>query len=152
MTYSPDKHREELFFLDNFNVDRVFNTIQRADYVILYYIQSRKEAAPDEKVYLAALAEAMHLSVNQLSKAVGKLQDKGYVIWQTDDEAGRTYVELTSRATELMAAERSWIKRCYEDIRTEIGDEELARTAQNLQRIATILRENKDSAAVQEEQ
>lgn len=144
MTYMPERHREELFFLDNFNVDRVFNTIQRTDYVFLYYIQSRKEAAPDEKVYLSDLAEAMNLRIPQVSKAIGQLQDKGYVMWKTDDAAGRTYVELTSKATELMAAERAWIKRCYEAIRAEIGDDELARTAQNLQRIAAILRENKD--------
>lgn len=147
MTYRPESHREELFFLDNFNIDRVFNTIQRADYVFLYYIQSRKEAAPEGKVYLSDLAEAMHLKMPQVSKAVGQLQDKGYVMWETDDAAGRTYVELTSRATELMASERAWIKRCYEAIRAEIGDEELARTAGNLQRIAGILRENKDSEA-----
>lgn len=140
----PANHREELFFLDNFNIDRVFNTIKRADYVFLYYIQSRQEAAPGEKVYLTDLAEAMGLRIPQVSKAVGKLQDKGFVTWKTDDEAGRTYVELTTKAVELMAAERRWIKRCYERIRAEIGDDELARTAQNLQHIAAILRECKD--------
>ena len=31
-------HPEEWFFLHNFDADRVFNTIQRADYQILYYI------------------------------------------------------------------------------------------------------------------
>lgn len=146
MTYNPDSHREELFFLDNFNIDRVFNSIKRADYVVLYYIQSRKELEPEQKVYLADLAEAMHLRIPQVSKAVGKLQDKGYVEWKTDAEAGRTYVELTTKAVELMAAERDWIKRCYERIRAEIGDEELSRTATNLQHIATILRECKDDA------
>lgn len=32
-------HPEEWFFLHNFDADRVFNTIQRADYLILYYIK-----------------------------------------------------------------------------------------------------------------
>lgn len=139
-------HHEELFFLDNFNLDRVFNTIKRADYLVLYYIQSRREAAPEQKVYLSDLAEAMEVRVVQISKAVEKLQEKGFVMWKTDAEAGRTYVELTSKAVELMAAERSWMKRCYERIRTELGDEELARTAESLHRISTILKESRDDA------
>ena len=36
----------------------------------------------------------MGLKVTELSKAVEKLQDKGFVAWKTDREAGRTYVEL----------------------------------------------------------
>lgn len=60
-----------------------------------------------------------------LSKAVEKLQDKGLVAWKTDREAGRTYVELSSKAVELMAEERDFMKRCYARLRTELGDEEL---------------------------
>ena len=107
------KHPEEWFFLHNFDVDRVFSTIRRTDYLVLFYIKMRQESHPDEKLYLADLAAEMGVKVTELSKGIEKLQDQGYVRWLTDREAGRTYVELTSKAVELMAEERDFMKRCY---------------------------------------
>ena len=115
-------HPEEWFFLHNFDADRVFNTIQRADYLILYYIKMEADQHPEQTIYLADLAAVMGLKITELSKAVEKLQDKGLVAWKTDREAGRTYVELSSKAVELMAEERDFMKRCYARLRTELPE------------------------------
>ena len=140
MSVELKHHPEEWFFLHNFDIDKVFSTIQRADYLILYYIkmQAEQHVFPFNlqdsrrgcrqgscKVYLADLAAVMGLKVTELSKAVEKLQDKGFVAWKTDREAGRTYVELSSKAVELMAEERAFMQRCYARLRAELGDEEL---------------------------
>ena len=118
MSVELKHHPEECrFFLHNFDIDKVFSTIQRADYLILYYIKMQAEQHPDSKVYLADLAAVMGLKVTELSKAVEKLQDKGFVAWKTDREAGRTYVELSSKAVELMAEERAFMQRCYARLR-----------------------------------
>lgn len=147
MKMEPMKqHPEEWFFLHNFDLDRVFNTIQRADYLVLFYIKMQQEAHPDEKLYLADLAAAMGVRVTELSKGIEKLQDSGYVSWKTDREAGRTYVELTSKAVELMAEEREFMKRCYARLRTEVGDEELRRTVTTLQHLTGILKEERENA------
>ena len=140
------KHQpEEWFFLHNFDLDKVFSTIQRADYLVLYCIKVQQAEHPGEKVYLADLAAAMGLKVTELSKAMEKLQDKGYVVWQTDREAGRTYVELSSKAVELMAEERGFMKRCYNRLRTELGDEELGRAVKLLQHVSAILKEEREA-------
>ena len=123
------QHQGEWFFLHELNVDKVFSTIQRADYLILYYIKVEQEAHPGEKIYLADLAAAMGLRVTELSKGIEKLQDSGFVTWKTDREAGRTYVELSSKAVELMAEEQALLQRCYRRMRAELGDEELRRAA-----------------------
>ncbi len=47
---------------------KVFSTIQRADYLILYYIKMQAEQHPDSKVYLADLAAVMGLKVTELSR------------------------------------------------------------------------------------
>lgn len=147
MKMEPMKqHPEEWFFLHNFDLDRVFSTIQRADYLVLFYIKMQQEAHPDEKLYLADLAAAMGVRVTELSKGIEKLQDSGYVRWKTDREAGRTYVELTSKAVELMAEEREFMKRCYARLRTEVGDEELRRTVTTLQHLTGILKEERENA------
>ena len=139
------KHQpEEWFFLHNFDLDKVFSTIQRADYLVLYCIKMQQAEHPGEKVYLADLAAAMGLKVTELSKTMENLQDKGYVVWQTDREAGRTYVELSSKAVELMAEERGFMKRCYNRLRTELGDEELGRAVELLQHVSSILKEERE--------
>ena len=137
-------HPAEWFFLHNFDVDRVFSTIQRADYLVLYYIKMQQEDRPDEKLYLSDLAKAMGIKVTELSKGIEKLQDNGYVRWLTDREAGRTYVELTSKAVELMAEERDFMKRCYARLQAEVGDEELHRTVSTLQKLTGILKEERE--------
>ena len=125
------KHPEEWFFLHNFDVDRVFSTIRRTDYLVLFYIKMRQ----------------MGVKVTEPSKGLEKLQDQGYVRWLTDREAGRTYVELTSKAVELMAEERDFMKRCYARLRTELGDEELRRTVDTLQHMRDILKDERERGA-----
>jgi len=137
-------HPEEWFFLHNFDADRVFNTIQRADYLILYYIKMEADQHPEQTIYLADLAAVMGLKITELSKAVEKLQDKGLVAWKTDREAGRTYVELSSKAVELMAEERDFMKRCYARLRTELGDDELRRAVDIMQKVTAVLQEERE--------
>ena len=136
-------HPEEWFFLHNFDLDRVFSTIRRADYLVLFYIQTRQESSPDAKLYLTDLANTMGIRVSELSKGVEKLQDQGYVRWLTDRDAGRTYVELTSKAVELMAEEQQYMKRCYARMQAEVGEEELRRTVNSLQKILQIFKEER---------
>ena len=113
MSVELKHHPEEWFFLHNFDIDKVFSTIQRAD-----------------------------------SKAVEKLQDKGFVAWKTDREAGRTYVELSSKAVELMAEERAFMQRCYARLRAELGDEELHRAVSTMQSVTTILKDEREHSGV----
>ena len=136
------KHPEEWFFLHNFDVDRVFSTIRRTDYLVLFYIKMRQESHPDEKLYLADLAAEMGVKVTELSKGIEKLQDQGYVRWLTDRDAGRTNVELT-----IKAVERDLMKRCYARLRTELGDEELRRTVDTLQHMRDILKDERERGA-----
>ena len=148
MSVELKHHPEEWFFLHNFDTDKVISTIQRADYLILYYIKMQAEQHPDSKVYLADLAAVMGLKVTELSKAVEKLQDKGFVAWKTDREAGRTYVELSSKAVELMAEERAFMQRCYARLRAELGDEELHRAVSTMQSVTAILKDEREHSGV----
>ena len=135
MSVELKHHPEEWFFLHNFDIDKVFSTIQRADYLILYYIKMQAEQHPDSKVYLADLAAVMGLKVTELSKAVEKLQDKGYV-------------ELSSLAVVLMAEERAFMQRCYARLRAELGDEELHRAVSTMQSVTAILKDEREHSGV----
>ena len=49
------QHQGEWFFLHELNVDKVFSTIQRADYLILYYIKVSRRHAPAKNSILPTL-------------------------------------------------------------------------------------------------
>ncbi|MCD7750731.1 MAG: MarR family winged helix-turn-helix transcriptional regulator [Lachnospiraceae bacterium] len=130
----------EAFFLNEFNIDRLFQGIERGDYIFLYYIQMCLDRTPDsDLVYLSDLADAIHLNVTELSKAIERLQDKGYVLWKTDAALGKTYVVFTSKTIELMADEKKRITKCYEAIVQEIGMGELAGVVITLKKIRDII-------------
>lgn len=130
-------HNPEAFFLENFNTDKIFTVVERADYPFLYYIKTC--ADENGRTYLSALSEAMKMEIPALSRQIERLQGKGYVIWQTDHTAGRTYVQLSSKAVELMYEERRRMSEGYEKILEEIGPEELERTVRTMRKISRIL-------------
>ncbi len=140
-TDAPKSTGAEAFFLEYFNVDRVFRGIDRADYIFLYYIQLCKDQNPDrELVYLSDLSAAMKLDVTEISKAIERLQDRGYVIWKTDASQGKTYVLFTSKTVEMMADEKKRIMNCYQAIVQEIGMGELGATVMTLRKIMDIIK------------
>lgn len=131
---------EETFFIENFSVDTIFRTIERADYFFLYYINLYQSHCEDgEKVYLSELSGMTGIKIPELSKAMEKLLDKGYILWETDTAAGKTYVELTSKAIELMREQRQRMEKGYRLLLDELGKEELKKTVQSMKRIYTII-------------
>lgn len=130
----------EDFFIKGFDIDRIFDSIGRADYLFLYYIDVCGEKdGGSSKVYLTRLAEEMKLTIPQVSKAVRQLQEKGYVEWKMNEEKDRTYVELTQTAVELMHDERERMKNYYTLIKEEIPQEELESTINTIKKIGRIL-------------
>ncbi|MDD2958538.1 MAG: MarR family transcriptional regulator [Lachnospiraceae bacterium] len=144
----------ENFFFSSTNVDRLFNMMERADYVFLYRIRKLSQETEDQKkVYLADLSENMHLSMPETSKAVQHLQDKNYLIWETDSEKQRTYVELTGSALKLMDTQRECLLHAYDEISSQISGEDLKQMLYTMHRVAEIIRkeiENKVPAGAGE--
>lgn len=44
-----------------------------------------------------------------------------------------------------MAEEHDFMKRCYERLRTELGDDELRRTVDTMQKVTAILKEERSA-------
>lgn len=128
----------ELFFLRNFNMDRVYGAMERVDFLPLYTIRTCAERS-GPRVYLSALSEEMGLSVPEVSRMIERLQDKGYVVWKTDLSEGKTYVELTSKSVELMNDIHDIMSEGYRRIRDEISPEELAQMTRTMKRVTAIL-------------
>lgn len=132
--------KAEEFFLENFNVDRIFNSINRVDYFFLYYIRCLEQKSKSGKgVYLSELSAEMNIPMPELSKAVKSLQDKGYVCWEINDERNKTYIYLTNSAVELMNDELLRMKQFYNIIRSEIDDNDLKITLKTMKKISQLI-------------
>lgn len=132
----------EQFFLENLNVESVFNIIERADYVFLYYIrQCMKESEIEDGVYLSELAEKMKLSIVDTSRAAKNLENKGYVTWKLDESKEKTYLMLTNKAVELMQSQRRKLLEAYQKITEGIRKEDLEVTMLTLSKIRFLLEE-----------
>ena len=134
----------EDFFVQTFDVDKVFSSVKRADYLFLYYIEHCSKSSQHESgAYLWELAEMMNMSITDISKAVTKLHDKGYVEWKTNAEKSKTYVELTKTAHRLMEEERDYMKRCFDEIEAEIDTDELSAMIKTMRKVGEIIKKNR---------
>lgn len=134
----------EDFFIQTFDVDKVFSSVKRTDYLFLYYIEHCSRNSQHESgAYLWELADMMNLTIPEISKAVQKLHDKGYVDWKTNAEKSKTYVELTTTAHRLMEEERDYMKRCFDEIEEQVAPEELSAMIETMQKVVGIIKKNR---------
>lgn len=130
----------EEFFLQRLNTDRVFNTVDRADYAVLHAIaQCQSASRPTNRAYLYQLSEQMNLPIPSISRAIRRLQEKGYVTWKTDDELGRTYVKLTGIAAELMQDMKNSLRDYCVEIVNTVDSKDLETTLRTVKQISDII-------------
>ena len=134
----------EDFFLNRIDIGRVFEVMERSDYLFIYNIEKCMETSESGKAYMSDLAEQMKLSIVETSRAVKNLEDKGYVTWRMDEKKERTFVQLTGKAKEAMAKQNEKMTKAYQKITDEISNDELHRTIATLEKIREIIKENAD--------
>ena len=134
-------------FLKYLNVDSIFDTIRRADYIFLFYVEElQKKSGQDEGVYLSDLAQALNMTIPQASRTARALQDQDLILWKTSSDKSRTYVQLTSNAIELMNYEEARMEEFYDAIVDNIDASELEGMLATMKKIAAIIdKKNKES-------
>ena len=130
----------EDFFLNRIDVGRIFDFMERSDYLLLYNNQKCSEISDNDKVYMSELAEQMNLSIIETSKSVKNLEDKGYVTWQTDENKERTFVRLTGKAKDAMARQNERMEKAYQRILSEVSDDEMMQAVATLGKIREIIK------------
>ena len=85
--------------------------------------------------------KAQPLLSTDISKAVKKLQQKGYVEWHTDDKKERTYITPTTKAVSEMHGQKESLVSAYSKIIANIDGEDLKTTIDTLAKIRKILGE-----------
>lgn len=132
----------DLFVMEKNSEESLFNIVDRADYLMLRYIDICRQKYPDQnRVYLVNLANEMEVPISEISKAVTHLQDRNYVTWKTDESGRMTYVEITDLARSRMSAQEKRIERMKEKVMESISDEDLATTIRTMEKVAELVKE-----------
>lgn len=134
----------EGFFLDEMGAEKVFRYLERADFMLLIYIERLCENSEDGRVYLKELAKEMDVTMSVLSKMITSMQDKGYVSWKTSETKSGTYVQLTSRAKNKIKQERDYMRELFTKIRRAIPEDELETTMTTVSKISEIARKSRE--------
>ncbi len=134
----------EGFFLDEMGAEKVFRYLERADFMLLIYIERLCENSEDGRVYLKDLAKEMDVTMSVLSKMITSMQDKGYVSWKTSETKSGTYVQLTSRAKNKIKQERDYMRELFTKIRRAIPADELETTMATVSKISEIARKSRE--------
>ena len=130
----------EDFFLNRFDTGRIFEVLERSEYLVLYNVRLCMERSGEDRVYMSELAEQMKLSVVKTSEAVKDLENKGYLTWQMDENKERTFVGLTDKAKDAMERQNEFMEKAYRQIMDEIPEEELRQTMRTLGKMREILK------------
>lgn len=132
----------DLFVMEKNSEEALFNIVDRADYLMLRYIDICRQKYPDQnRVYLVNLANEMEVPISEISKAATHLQDRNYVTWKTDESGRMTYVEITDLARSRMSAQEKRIERMKEKVMESISDEDLATTIRTMEKVAELVKE-----------
>ncbi len=134
----------EGFFLDEMGAEKVFRYLERADFMLLIYIERLCEDSEDGRVYLKDLAKEMDVTMPVLSKMITSMQDKGYVSWKTSETKSGTYVQLTNRAKNKIKQERDYMRELFTKIRRAIPADELETTMTTVSKISEIARKSRE--------
>lgn len=131
----------EEFFLTSIQTGKVFEIIERSDYLFLYHIYGLLQNSDKSCVYMAELAEDMNISVVEVSRAIKNLDEKGYVNWQMDADKEHTFVTLTKKAYENLSKQKGKLQGVFTKIKEEISDEEMKTAISVVTRILNLLQE-----------
>ena len=121
-----------------------FQGLERADFMLLIYIERLCENSEDGRVYLKDLAKEMDVTMSVLSKMITSMQDKGYVSWKTSETKSGTYVQLTNRAKNKIKQERDYMRELFTKIRRAIPADELETTMATVSKISEIARKSRE--------
>ncbi len=119
------------FAMDTSHLAAVFREISISDYLILSNLARRMRIhEPEIKVYLSEISKELELQMNQVSRIVQNLQNKGYVYWQHDSRGTYIYLSETGRA--VMRRQQDTLRTFFQNIIARMGREEFTKCVEQM--------------------
>ena len=131
------------YILNGGKIRSFIEEISIPEYIALFCIEAIGEgsAENDKKVYFRELVEKMEMPTQGVSKMVGKLRERGLVIW-THDGIGEegTYVTITDLGKKLMEEHESASVAYYENVIEKYGEEKFAALIQMIRDLKQVMK------------
>lgn len=105
-------------------INELFQELSLMEYVLMSmtYKISINDDCNENKVYLSTIANAMRLRVNQTSKMIKPLKDRGLLVWEHDgDGSDGTYIALTEYGLNCLHKQDQVLQELYERVIAKYG-------------------------------
>lgn len=130
------------YLMDKGKIREFFKEISIPEYIALHNIALESEITSiyEGKTYLKELSEKMQLTMRQTSNMIGKLRDKGLVVWSHDGNGSEgTYVVITDLGRQQLQEQEQILKKYYGKVIEKFGKEKLIQLLQLMKELETIM-------------
>lgn len=100
------------------HLGKIFTEVSTNSYVTLLLLNS-KLGLHESRVYLKEIAEELDTPMEEVSPRIGRLQDKGLVIWKHDENG--TYITISQTGIELMQRQQEKLTDFMEEVVVNYG-------------------------------
>ena len=130
------------YLMNREHVREHFEKVSISEYIALHNIASAGENSDIYmgRTYLKELAEKMQLTIRQTSNLVGKLRDRGLVLWSHDGNGSEgTYVTITENGEMLLNEQEEILKSFYGQVIQKYGKDNMIQLLQLLKQLETVM-------------
>lgn len=116
------------YLMNKEQIQGLFSELNIPEYLALHVIESRGAASEENsgRTYLKELAVKMQLTIQQASKIVGGLEDRGLLTWSHDGYGSEgTYMIITESGRKLVLKQEKRLKEYYGTVFEKFGRENL---------------------------
>ena len=121
--------------------------ISLPEYIALRFIEDKGESDASEqgRTYFKYLSEKMQLSVQETSKMLELLSDRGMILWSHDGKGSEgTSVTLTESGRRILEEQETAFKDSYEKVIEKFGKENLYQLLHLMKTLETIVKSEKE--------
>lgn len=130
------------YLMNQDQVRNFFKELSIKEYIALHNIEQTGENMDiySGRTYLKDLADRMQLSIRKTSKMIGKLRDRGLVVWSHDGNGSEgTYVTITDSGKTLLNQQEEVLKEYYGRVIEKYGKENLIQLLQLMKQLETVM-------------
>lgn len=120
----------------------LFQQMNVPEYIALHIIESGSVASGDgtKRTYLKELAAKMQLPIQQTSKIVGGLEDRGLLIWSHDGYGSEgTYMTITDIGQKMVLDQEMTLKEYYGTVLEKFGRDNLMQLLKLMKQLEEIM-------------
>lgn len=139
LAYELTYHR---YLMNKGKARNLFTELTIQEYIALHTITKASSTCkyPHKKTYLRDIADEMEISIHIVSKMVGKLKERGLVVWSHDgDGSDGTYITITESGMTSMHKQDEILDSYYAKVIEKFGHDNLITLLEQMDRLEKVM-------------